>query len=133
MKVFEYPKCRKRLANRHNLSRYNMNCGKGLCTIQHQLCNDILAVVVGKRPINPENVSFDGITSGSNKSINTGTDGHPKNPKIDVLCEQFATEIETYLNTTTEEATSRVSRHLITIKTIGSDRYITDATTPSRS
>ena len=79
MTVFECPKCKKRLAYRHNLSRHKKNCVK---RIQQQLCNDILAAVKGKRPINPDNVSFDGIISGF---CTTVTNGHPENPKIDAL------------------------------------------------
>ena len=45
--------------------------------VQQQLCNDIPAAG-GKQPINPDNASFDGITSGSGNSTNVGTDGHPK-------------------------------------------------------
>ena len=82
MKVFECPKCRKRLANRHNLSRHKKDRVKRLSTVQQQLCNDIPAAVGGKRPINPDNASFDGITAGSGKSTNTGSDDHPKNPKV---------------------------------------------------
>ena len=76
MKVFECPKCRKRLANRHNLSRHKKNCGKRL---QQQLCN---AAVEGKPSIHP---SLDGRISGSGKSSTSGTDDHPNNPKIDAL------------------------------------------------